>query len=550
MQGCLRTRAKLRRLCIEALEPRRLMAADITLYSGGSLYLRGDDTTDAAAVAYYGSDLVRVTLDGLTKHYDADQVERIYFYGYGGNDSFRNDTGVPAFADGGAGNDVLTGGGGDDSLLGGESDDVLEGRGGDDLLEGGNGHDRYVFTGGTLGADRVAGSTNGENTLDFRGRTGHVNVDLRSTAWQTLKASHLSLRLEDEYAIDHVYGTPYDDEIIGNALANTLYGMGGHDKIYGMDGDDEPHGGDGDDLVSGNDGNDLVTGGTGDDVTFGGLGRDRIFGGEGLDDLFGGAGRDDLYGGPGDDDLQGQDGNDGLFGGYGNDDLTGGAGADRFLLRGGYSLIDRTSEDAAVYFLSGDGGSWTDAEIEALDEGLRFYHERTGDGTFLRDTLSGDDLRVYKASTDQTWVGLNKALHEDGHWHRELYIADFDESNATQTLSRTRTLVHEISHNWDNESDKLTGAWSSFLAKSGWTQSQKAGYLLSGDGKWWYNPTATFAREYGKKNPYEDFATTMEVYFDQWRQQADATAALAQPVTQSGLDGKLDVIDGLFEQMA
>ena len=37
--------------------------------------------------------------------------------------------------------------------------------------------------------------------------------------------------------------------------------------------------------------------------------------------------------------------------------------------------------------------------------------------------------------------------------------------------------------------------------------------MLSTDGKWVYDPAAEFARDYGKTNPYEDFATAFEAYF-------------------------------------
>ena len=34
-----------------------------------------------------------------------------------------------------------------------------------------------------------------------------------------------------------------------------------------------------------------------------------------------------------------------------------------------------------------------------------------------------------------------------------------------------------------------------------------SGYTESTDGDWWYQSSATFARNYGRTNPMEDFAT-------------------------------------------
>jgi Ca2+-binding RTX toxin-like protein len=70
-------------------------------------------------------------------------MKAIYFHGYDGNDTFENDTAIPATAFGDNGNDVLRGGAGNDYLNGGPGDDSLDGRGGDDTLFGGTGNDTY-----------------------------------------------------------------------------------------------------------------------------------------------------------------------------------------------------------------------------------------------------------------------------------------------------------------------------------------------------------------------------------------------------------------------
>jgi hypothetical protein len=42
-------------------------------------------------------------------------------------------------------------------------------------------------------------------------------------------------------------------------------------------------------------------------------------------------------------------------------------------------------------------------------------------------------------------------------------------------------------------------------------------YQRSGDGQWWHLKTAEFVRGYGKTNPYEDWATVWEYYFDEFQ---------------------------------
>jgi len=68
---------------------------------------------------------------------------------------------IPAWIDGGPGNDHLAGGQGDDTLIGGPGNDKLLGWGGDDLLQGGEGHD--CLDGGE-GDDLLLGD-DGEDTL-------------------------------------------------------------------------------------------------------------------------------------------------------------------------------------------------------------------------------------------------------------------------------------------------------------------------------------------------------------------------------------------------
>src|ERR1700734_233818 len=48
---------------------------------------------------------------------------------------------IPAYIDGGTGNDSITGGAGNDTLIGNDGNDTLRGYGGNDSLSGANGND-------------------------------------------------------------------------------------------------------------------------------------------------------------------------------------------------------------------------------------------------------------------------------------------------------------------------------------------------------------------------------------------------------------------------
>jgi serralysin len=68
-----------------------------------------------------------------------------------------------------------------------------------------------------------------------------------------------------------------NDTLIGNGVANILYGYSGNDTFYGLDGAD------------------FMWGGAGTDTIYGGNGDDFIFGADGSDYLYGEGGTDDFY---------------------------------------------------------------------------------------------------------------------------------------------------------------------------------------------------------------------------------------------------------------
>lgn len=106
----------------------------------------------------------------------------------------------------------------------------------------------------------------GRNTLDFSIAYG-VQVDLAAGQATYFPGGIANFR--------DVIGSPGNDTILGNNLANLLIG------------------GDGNDYLDGRAGNDSLFGQAGDDQLLGGLGNDLLVGGQGADTLSG-AGQSDL----------------------------------------------------------------------------------------------------------------------------------------------------------------------------------------------------------------------------------------------------------------
>ena len=329
-----------RRLSIEKVEDRRLMAADVTLMDG-VLEIEGTDDDDSAQVAIVDEgNTVRVR---ITDSIDAPEVyefvrgdvNHIVFQGYAGNDLFDNDTDIRSIATGGDDNDILIGGSVRDELFAGPGDDVILGRGGNDDLRAGKGND-WV--------DGGAGK-------------------------------------------DHIWGASGRDILRGGDDDDTILAGAGNDVVLGNDGND---------VVSGQAGYDIVSGGLGVDVVYGGDDNDVVMGGPGFDEVRGGRGAD-LYLVQEDDDLVGfADGEDQridlaetdsvyLFTGELNDQSS---GASIAIIRGvseydpPTSLADVVSLDDGMEPFIIDG----DADLVSLPDGS-WWVSYGGDG---RTTLIGN----------------------------------------------------------------------------------------------------------------------------------------------------------------
>lgn len=198
--------------------------------------------------------------------------------------------------DGGAGNDTLTGGKGSDSLIGGD--------GAADVADYSTAEERVVATltslsditqAGDAAGDRYDGIENlsgskyddhligdgaqntliggaGNDTLEGMGAADHLSggagTDTASYAHATAEGVVASLTLNADFKqgtlpvrvghaigdtydlIENLDGSAYDDTLIGNTAANSLYGGDGNDILEGMAGADTLSGGGGNNTAS------------------------------------------------------------------------------------------------------------------------------------------------------------------------------------------------------------------------------------------------------------------------------------------------------------
>ena len=269
------------------------------------LYIRGTNENDVITIEIDEDDTdeVRVTvfqIDGWnlleldSDDYDIDHFERIEIRGFDGNDIIANLTNLDTFMFGGNGNDDMYSGGGND---------VMAGEAGNDDYEFQHEMNSLKFAGveyyfANLGSDTIIENV-GEGSDDIRLREleGAANLDLANTNLQTVSAGRLNLTVRNDVnqvaEIERVYGTDFDDTILGNQFANYLYGYSGDDELVGRDGNDRLYGGYDNDTLEGQGGDDYLSGSSGDDtyvfnnVVTADLGTDDIrdYGNQGKDIL-------------------------------------------------------------------------------------------------------------------------------------------------------------------------------------------------------------------------------------------------------------------------
>ena len=249
----------------------------------------------------------------------------------------------------------------------GTGNDILNGLAGDDALSGGAGN------------DQVNGGDGVDSAL-FGGAAGGITVDLKAGTATGDGNDTLS-------SIENVWGSDFDDVIVGDD-ANNMLG--------GLDGDDTLRGGQGDDILQGGFGNDLLSEASGD---FGPFGNDLYDGGEGSDRVsyfttYGPGVTVDLrLAGPQDTGSQGTDtliGIEHITANYGDDTLTGNDEANWFWTFSGHDVL--SGNGGNDYFTVGSGDKVADGGdgIDTIDIAeFAFTPIYTSDGITVSLALQG-----------------------------------------------------------------------------------------------------------------------------------------------------------------
>lgn len=579
--------SRTRRFRFETLEDKALLTKLIDFDPGtGIVTVQGDNANDTALVFDQGNRVV-IDLDGFgQRSFSRNDVTKIEFFGGDGNDIFKSTSVVRVDAFGNDGDDSLTGGLSDDNLNGGNGVDRLFGNLGNDRLIGGNGNDQ-LFGGdgndrllggqgddrasGQAGNDRIFGGSgndflhgDGDNDTIF-GNSG--NDEIFGDNGQDKLYGHAGNDiLHGGFDPDKLFGGSGDDQMFGDEGEDRLNGHSGNDTAWGGTdndfiqlgtGDDIGHGEHGNDKIVGFDGNDMIYGGVGNDFLVGNAGSDEIWGGNGADVLKGTNGNDLLHGEAGPDVLRGENGDDSLYGGSGLDKLWGGSGMDglfggvdsvrdrifgqsdedRFLFYNNDFIGDRFANNEAIVNFENTNDTWTDREVEVVDDAFRRFHFRLKNTDLLKDTISehpivfvktknisgGDDGRNdLVVSRERFFSQQNLRWEQRTFFERKIVMADWDETNAATNAERLSTTINLMAKNWDSivEMTKVDGEsnqrWEDFLLASNWTDqfpNDPLNYQISQDGLWWYTRDSRFAKPSGSMNPSEDWSTVWDYYF-------------------------------------
>ncbi|MEZ5690848.1 MAG: tandem-95 repeat protein [Rickettsiales bacterium] len=364
---------------------------------------------------------------------------------------------------GGLGNDIINGRDGSDTIYGEAGNDTIYAGGGDDIIDGGAGDDTIYSNGGTnlliggAGADYMNGF-GGTATASYADSTTAVNINLYDNINTGGDAQGDSL-----VGVPNIIGSDFDDTIIGDGFANSLYGGLGDDLLAGrgfggnhMDGGDgvdtvsyaessqvvsinldstgsQGWGASGDTLVSienliGSAYNDTLAAKSSGSVIHAGLGNDTINGRAGNDTIYGEDGNDTIYAGAGNDTVYGGAGDDLIYSQAGNNLIVGGAGADTINGFTGIATSSYAGSAAVNVNLATNVNTGGDAQGDVLQGvtniiGSDFADNLTGDykdntitGGSGVDTLtggSGFDIFKYLTSTDSSIGTGNRDIITD-----------------------------------------------------------------------------------------------------------------------------------------
>ncbi len=251
-------------LLLEPLEERVLLAATASLVNGVPT-ITGDDAVDNLTLRASTSGVLEYSYTGSTGVFSSDfdpnapgnqqfvinGNSQINLNLNGGDDSVSIDTSLQGRVSSTGSRVTINSGDGNDSVSGpaqnntwslsGDGSGTLNGNiqfSGINTLTGGSSNDTYQFaTGNNLGAISIDETAGGLDSLDFRGTSKTVTVDLSASSQQTVTDT-LKLTVVDGDSIENLFGGNADDKLTGNALGNLIIGGPGNDTLKGKQGDD------------------------------------------------------------------------------------------------------------------------------------------------------------------------------------------------------------------------------------------------------------------------------------------------------------------------
>ncbi|PZP54677.1 MAG: hypothetical protein DI586_09155, partial [Micavibrio aeruginosavorus] len=367
--------------------------------------------------------------------------------------------------------DVLHGYEGSDSLNGNRGNDILIGGSGGDSLNGGVGDDIYIFD-LNFGSDNITEyAGQGSDTIrlenmqtsDIRlysGVWGEFYIEDKSDPANRILIQTNTEGNRESMIRENIERIVFDDNTVWDLTGgltfegtsadwDALYGTQFNDKLLGLDGRD---------TLYGNRGNDILFGGFGDDGLYGGAGNDILIGGEGDDTLDGegdidtvsyfdassavtinlattsaqdtlGAGIDtisnfeNLTGSDFDDILTGNSGANIMEGGAGNDIINGSGGTDTISYANAASAI---TFNLATTTAQNTGGAGTDT-VTNFENIL---------GSAYNDTLTGNSA----ANTIEGGLG-NDTLDGSGGTDTVTYASATSRVNANLALTTAQNTL-------------------------------------------------------------------------------------------------------------
>jgi Ca2+-binding RTX toxin-like protein len=336
---------------------------------------RADGSRDSVPPVFFTTFFPSSEVEGLIDATHASAIRATDIFGTSASD------GDQKIADIFRGTDV------DNRMFGGAGNDTLLGFGGNDILIGGSGKD--TLDGGE-----------GSDWICYFGRSESVSVKL-SGATDT-KVYIAGLAEDTVRNVENVAGGKGNDLLIGDSLANQLFGYDGNDTLKGGGGKDQLDGGKGIDTADYSDKSTSVRvtlkGASIANVTVGGAQEDTLVN---IENLIGGTAADRLVGDENANYLSGQGGIDVLIGNGGVDILRGGSGTDYFVFSsiadsgnfegkrdiiedfsGRYDIIDLSSIDASTILFGNNTFIWRGlAQFTTNSQGEVRYSQFDNAGT-------------------------------------------------------------------------------------------------------------------------------------------------------------------------